>query len=304
MKSMGTKLVNVSLCKPAHQSSQSPWSGELGAAGALQFDVQSPFGFHTSLENAPWWVCDLLCIYPIDRIVIYDRASGFSDRSKTIKVEISINEQDWILVHQGLVFINGDGPDENTPFVLPLSGKISARFVRLSLEERQYFHLKKIEILVKETDIRASEGNKRNYPLREYNPGTPKIRAAILGTSNALNGGYPEALKRANIEVVANASIGSSHSCLIPYRLADIENIDIDVLILDFHVNDQRALNGGFDFQPMTSHILDFVKNWVSRKKIIPIMLILPKKVNFESERMDAKLKLIKMCKDKENIIF
>lgn len=130
--------VNVALGKPAYQSSISKWTSKIGAAGALKLNSDDDFGFHTECEDQPWWYVDLLCDYPIDKIVLHNRP-GHTARAKSIKVETSIDFINWIKIHEGCVYFKG-GNDAN-PFVLPLSGYVRARFVRLTLMETRVRHL-------------------------------------------------------------------------------------------------------------------------------------------------------------------
>jgi hypothetical protein len=137
-------VVNVAIGKPATQSSMSQWSSELGAGGAVTGTISSPFGFHTDLEAGPWWMVDLETTYPIERIVIHNRLDMCFERASSCKVEISLDGLYWRLVHAGVAHFLGGwvGP----PLTLPLGSRILARFVRISLTEREMLHLAQVEV--------------------------------------------------------------------------------------------------------------------------------------------------------------
>lgn len=136
--------VNVAIGKPATQSSLSEWSTENDASGAVSGVMPKSFGFHTDHEMAPWWMVDLQELYPIDRIVIHNRLDMRQERAHTCRVEISEDGSNWLLVHAGHVHFSGGaaGP----PLVLPLGGRVTARFVRISLEEVNFLHLAQVEV--------------------------------------------------------------------------------------------------------------------------------------------------------------
>ncbi|WP_051953387.1 discoidin domain-containing protein [Methylocapsa aurea] len=139
-------LINVAQGKPATQSSYSRWSTESEASQAVSGSIQRSFAFHTDFEDRPWWQVDLLGIYPIESIVIHNRLDGFAERARTLRVQLSEDGEVWRLVHAGLAFFSGgaSGP----PLTLTLNGIVSARLVRLSLDEKEYFHLAKVEVFV------------------------------------------------------------------------------------------------------------------------------------------------------------
>ncbi|MDD2802052.1 MAG: discoidin domain-containing protein [Methylococcales bacterium] len=270
-----SKYTDVAICKPAYQSSQSQWSSEIGASGALQKNIKAPFGFHTDLEDEPWWYVDLLCVYPIDSIVLHNRENdGYTENTKTIKVEVSTDSENWTVIHEGLVFFSGG--ENGRPFILPLSGFLKARFVKLSLKEKKYFHLYKVKVYVKNEELGNSEKDICNFPFKKTHNTGEKVKVAILGTSNSIIRGYTESLSALDIKIVANVSVGSSHSTLVPYRIKELEGMKFDVLVLDFHVNEQLAENYQYNFKEITSDIFDYIKGWCAERKIIPIVLIMP----------------------------
>jgi hypothetical protein len=137
--------INVAIGKPATQSSHSPWSQENDAAGAVTGVLPARFGFHTKEEPAPWWQVDLLAVYFIDRIVLHNRRDGWQERARSVVVDVSADGCSWQLVHAGMVFFT-DG--EQGALTLPLRGEIPARYVRVSLAEKNALHLAQVEVFV------------------------------------------------------------------------------------------------------------------------------------------------------------
>ena len=223
------------------------------------------------------WYVNLIYPYFIDFIVIYDRPK-FSYKSKTLKVEISLDLMKWNTIHEGLIYTDESG----LPLILPLSGLVKARYVRLSINEKHYFHLKKVSVFVKNDRLKLTENDSKiQYPLPSMV--NKPLSIAILGTSNSIMNGYKEALQLSNCQIVKNVSVGSSHSSVIPYRLNQLNDIEADYLIVDIFVNEHRAYSLGYDFDNLTEEILQYLLSWCQTKKIIPILLIMP--TNFTEDR-------------------
>lgn len=291
-------LINVALCKPAYQSSLSRWSTRAGAAGGTQQWGCDHFGFHTDAKPNPWWYVDLMCEYPIDRIVLHNRTNGYIDNARTIKVDISTDKESWTLIHAGLAFFTG-GPD-GEPFTLPLQGRVKARYVRVSIEEEKYLHLFRVEVFSKADDLFTAENTSSALPSSQESS-RKNISIGVLGTSNSINRGYTHTLPSENIQIQLNASIGSSHSTFIPFRLKQFEGRKISVLILDFYVNEQRAENHGYDFSELISNIMDYVGNWCAKNDVIPVILIMPTGWAYKAGAHTELLKkVIEFCKEKQ----
>lgn len=145
-----SRLENVAFGKRATQSSQSKWSKPNDADRALDDDGRRDFAFHTDLEDNPWWMVDLGDQYPIHEIVIGNRRDGFQHKASSLVVEVSRDAKTWQAVHSGKLF----WPDT---LALPLDGEILARYVRLSLRERQYLHLSKVEVWTKSRNLTITE---------------------------------------------------------------------------------------------------------------------------------------------------
>lgn len=138
------KLINVSEGKKAEQSSYSKWSCENDAERALDLNLNADYAFHTDMEKNPWWMVDLGESYLIELIKVKNRKKGFQAKARTMKVEISINCKDWKLIHAGLLYWQDS-------ISFKLDSRVEARYVKISLEEKQYLHLAQVEVLVRET---------------------------------------------------------------------------------------------------------------------------------------------------------
>jgi hypothetical protein len=140
-------LVNVALGKAAEQSSYSEWSSPGEAGNAVSGSFPGDFAFHTDIEDSPWWRLDLGAAYPIEAIVIHNRILSLAERARTLKVESSQDGLEWTLIHAGLAYF-GTAASGN-PFVIWLGSHLEARYLRLSLTERESLHLSQVEVFVK-----------------------------------------------------------------------------------------------------------------------------------------------------------
>jgi hypothetical protein len=139
------EFVNIALGKFAEQSSLSRWSTELGAREAVSGKIPKSFSIHTDIEDSPWWKVDLAGLYPIDHVVVYNRKDAYASRARSLKVEVSRDGKEWMTVHAGITYSGGS---ETSSLRLPLGGRVLARFVRVSLTERQYLHLAQVAVFV------------------------------------------------------------------------------------------------------------------------------------------------------------
>jgi hypothetical protein len=140
-------MLNLAPRGRARQSSTSRWSTENDAAGALQ-PPRRPYGFHTDLDDGPWWELRFDAPCAPDRIVVHNRRDRLQERASGLIVEASLDGVDWTVLHQGLChFGAGDAPGQPPPLVLPLAGRVELRCLRLRLPGRTYLHLGWVEIL-------------------------------------------------------------------------------------------------------------------------------------------------------------
>lgn len=116
---------------------------EEDAAGAVDGIKNGKWGFHTEFEENPWWQVDLRQLTRIGRIVLYNRCD-FAQRNSRIKVSVSDDGQSFrqVYQHDGTVFY---GFTDGKPLNVTLED-VTARFVRLSLSGKSYFHLDEVEV--------------------------------------------------------------------------------------------------------------------------------------------------------------
>lgn len=147
----------------ARQSSLSEWSLPAGAQALIQ-DHRNGFTIHTEHQDDPWWELDLLEVLPIQQIVICNRSDlRFQARASTLRVEVSRDGRDWTLLHAGLSHF-GDGR-KGEPMRLELAGKVSVRYLRLSLPGPGVLHLRRVQVLVARATIALARFS-RQHGLR------------------------------------------------------------------------------------------------------------------------------------------
>lgn len=137
----------ISQGKPCIQSSLSEWSIghdiQSDAQNAVNGVINGIAKFHTAQEDHPWWQIDLENEYHITEIVIYNLVSNLRDRCKNIKIEFS---QDGHIFNFLMEKTDNKplGNFLNTPFSIKTD--FTARFVRIILMERNFFHLDQVQI--------------------------------------------------------------------------------------------------------------------------------------------------------------
>lgn len=136
-----TDCVNVAAGKRAWQSSLSRYSVGNDAERALDDAVEVDYAFHTEREDNPWWMLDLGESFLVERIVLGNRRRTCQENARTLVVEVSLDQHHWLILHAGTLYWGAR-------MCLELAGNIPFRYLRLSLRERQYFHLSKVEVWV------------------------------------------------------------------------------------------------------------------------------------------------------------
>ncbi len=199
-------LIDVALGKTASQSSYSQWSSDRGASGVLGNDTSAPFGFHTDEEDAAWWEIDLHDEFPLEAIIVHNRRDCLWEKAKTISIETSTDKKTWISIHNGLSYF---GPGNGSPpLQVSLNGKLRARYVRLELRERNYFHLSKVEILANANVARViALRNRLNIAL----PISGDV-SAIHPETYEFVASHPDLLQQdlIGVEINANGFFGNS----------------------------------------------------------------------------------------------
>lgn len=121
-----------------------PVTPEEDAVGACDGVKNGKWGFHTALEQDPWWQIDLGETRPLDRIMIYNRCDHTAGRAARLAVLLSVGGQDFqrVYEHDGTVF---QGQPDGKPLVVRLAGQKS-RYLRLQVPGQNCLHLDEVEI--------------------------------------------------------------------------------------------------------------------------------------------------------------
>jgi hypothetical protein len=118
---------------------------EQDAAGGCDGVKTGKWGFHTQNEEQPWWQVDLGETLPLQRLLLFNRCDGgFAARNKALQVLISTDGSQFrqVFQNQGIAFL---GFVDGKPLEVNLDG-VAARYVRLQLPGKNYFHLDEVEI--------------------------------------------------------------------------------------------------------------------------------------------------------------
>ena len=117
---------------------------EEDAAGGCDGIVDGLWGFHTSLEDDPWWQIDLKRSMSLDQIQIYNRCGHTVGRAANLLVLLSEDGAEWeqVYQHDGTIFF---GHTDGKPLAVSLEGK-TARYVRIQLPGNTCLHLDEVEV--------------------------------------------------------------------------------------------------------------------------------------------------------------
>jgi hypothetical protein len=153
---------------------------EEDAAGGCDGIITGQWGFHTENQQEPWWQVDLGGPIPIDRLRIYNRCDNTAPRASRLIVLLSRDGKSWIRAyqHDGTTF---HGKPDGKPLVVSLAGA-KARYVRLQLPGKSYFHLDEVEVYAvgrsqnvalhrPATQSSASRWSTRHVPQEASKPG-------------------------------------------------------------------------------------------------------------------------------------
>jgi hypothetical protein len=120
-----------------------PWTASSAAPGfrdhgVLDSQGQGELLFHTDREMDPWIVIDLLSVRPLHSMEITNRTDCCAERCLPLVVEVAGTDSRYMEVtRRATVFQNW-----HVEF-----GRRQARYVRLRVDGRAYFHLREIKIL-------------------------------------------------------------------------------------------------------------------------------------------------------------
>ena len=162
------------------------------AAGGVDGFKTGLWGFHTAIEADPWWQVDLGKSQPVGRLVAWNRCDSpaMAVRTSGMMVLLSDDAKTWrkVYTHNGKTF--GGLPDKK-PLTVKLSDQ-SARYVRLWLSGKTYFHLDEVEIF--------APGGTKNLALRkpadqssvsQWSQAAPAPAAAPKKNKTEIKPGWP-----------------------------------------------------------------------------------------------------------------
>ncbi len=115
---------------------------EQDAAGGCDGVINGTWGFHTNLDEKPWWSVDLQRGFSLERVVIHN--SGYQEEWKRLlgfSLLLSADGKSWTEAfrHDGKPFA-----DPKRPIVVPLKGA-TARYVMVQLPGREHLTLEEVE---------------------------------------------------------------------------------------------------------------------------------------------------------------
>ena len=117
---------------------------EEDAIGACDGLKDGKWGFHTALEDAPWWQVDLGTIVALDRMLLYNRCDHTAGRASRLAVLVSADGQTFrqVYQHDGSVFY---GQPDDKPLAVKLND-VQARFLRIQVPGNNCLHLDEVEV--------------------------------------------------------------------------------------------------------------------------------------------------------------
>lgn len=142
---------NLALEQPATQSSVSEWSRaatpEGDAAGAVDGVADDRYGFHTALEDAPWWRVDLGASCRISDIWLFNRLDqpNLAERASQLAIDIGETEAGY-KEHFRLEAPTPFGGADGHPLTINFHPPAMGRYVRLRLLNRNFLHLSQVEV--------------------------------------------------------------------------------------------------------------------------------------------------------------
>ena len=144
-KSKGKNLARTSTPR---QSSISPWSkGDAltDARGAINGVHTGGDGFHTDIEDNPWWMTDLGDYMRLSEVRVFNslKSPGLAARAYALVIDISQDGQTWENLFRNLGSSPFGGVDGH-PLIIQCN--CSARYLKFWLSSKDFFHLDEIEI--------------------------------------------------------------------------------------------------------------------------------------------------------------
>ncbi|MDR1554427.1 MAG: discoidin domain-containing protein [Campylobacteraceae bacterium] len=256
-------LTDIAPLGKATQSSMSQWSKPDDAQRAVM-DINVNFAFHTNKEQNPWWELTLDKPRLVEYIILHNRKDMCQEKSRKLTVEI-FNGKEYIKIYEGDLLFSSE--PNGLPLILPCKYPQTIERIKITSLVNEYFHLSKVNVLV----------------MRKYEKEKAKIKVGIIGTSNSLTKDrYTLGLQNnPDIVIQKNASIGSSHSALVPYLFSKHDFNGCDVVLLDILANEQRALWLHEYNISLSSQIFDYFLTLCAVSHILPVIILMPERFGY-----------------------
>jgi hypothetical protein len=139
--------IDLSMGKPAMQSSISPWSKgkslAIDASNATDGQLWDNYAFHTQHEENPWWAVDLGETQRVTAVEILNRQEP--DRFKTFSIDTSIDNVNWTPRFEKRAKARVSS-DPSRPAVFTFTEPVLARYVRITLQQKDCLHLRRVRV--------------------------------------------------------------------------------------------------------------------------------------------------------------
>lgn len=146
-------LINIAPVGKVLFSSMSTWSTEKDSRDILLADNDRDFSFHTTEENCPWLIIDLLNEYSIKKIRIKNRLKVCQEKARTLRIEKLLCNS---CSSSEILF---DTTESWGQIIEIPVNNVKCRLLKFSLKEFSYFHLKHIEIFTDAEDLLYKHNN-------------------------------------------------------------------------------------------------------------------------------------------------
>ena len=231
---------------------------EQDAAGGCDGVVNGTWGFHTNLDDKPWWHVDLQHEFSLERVVIHN--SGYQEEWRRIlgfTLLLSVDGKSWTEAfgQDGKAF-----QDPRQPIVVPLDGA-AARFVKIQLPGREHLTLEEVEVypVGKTENVAlkkpANQSSASKWSVLDFNPWSsdPIVEGPVE---------YPVAkIVQRGLKLAADLSARGvdveSHAATlgkIGRRLEDLPAETTETVQRDLYIEAQWAVRG----LALSNPLLDF----------------------------------------------
>jgi hypothetical protein len=130
---------NIALSKPVSASSVHP-AAISQPVGLVDGVTSGSYGVHTDREDSPWVQVDLLDVFQIDEIRIYNRGDGWFDAGLPMSLQLSIDGKEFVEADKRTQSFGQDSP-------WTFRGEQrKARYVRVAAAPGTYVSLSELEV--------------------------------------------------------------------------------------------------------------------------------------------------------------